>query len=156
MTAAQRRKNVAAIATRAISLLASLAGRRSAAGDQDAQGKIVGWLLGLVKHDEEGIKRSALDGILRVADKDREAMAAVLPAVLLGLMRLLGDDDSRSTGSCSRSSRSAWRASPSRTPKTTRRRRTRRRCAPRARRRSRRCCARTTSSGTTTSRRCTR
>ena len=94
MTAAQRRKNVAAIATRAISLLASLAGRRSAAGDQDAQGKIVGWLLELVKHDEEGIKRSALDGILRVADKDREAMAAVLPAVLLGLMRLLGDDDS--------------------------------------------------------------
>ena len=89
-----RRKNLLIVARRGLSLVSTAAGSRSAAGSQDAQGRLVLSVLRFLRHAEESVARAAQDGLVRACNADPDGAKVVLPQILGGLIWLLGDEES--------------------------------------------------------------
>ena len=93
-SAADGIKNLLTTARRGMSLLATLAGCRSAVGSVAAQGDLVRALLPFLRHTDDGISKCGQDCLVRVVSADLGAAGSVLHEVLRTLIWLLGDEES--------------------------------------------------------------
>ena len=90
---AEKIKNLLLVSRRALSIVSSCAGSRSAVGSQTAQGNLVTSLLPYIRHAEPSIAKAGQDCLVRVVNQDAAAAGVVLPAILKELIWLLGDEE---------------------------------------------------------------